>query len=678
MSDVDKLRHPSRSEVVTFGFSTLRARLIGSSALAVVVLLVVCIQFLRAFSHQEAVVQDIKQDQITRLERIGHLMLSLSENQVQLSDLLAGAIERRFDEEAVFERGRLAIDTVRAIVKQYGEMHASFQNDQEALSVYAAAGRELALYRASLFSVVDLCTVNIRLAPVEMLKVGSSYVRITNHMNSVVNLTNARVASELDRMQAESRRASQYLLASGGASLVVLMVGSALFYRDMRRAEIARDRGKEQIEHLAHHDTLTGLPNRTLFAIELERALARVGRGEKVALLYLDLDHFKRVNDTLGHSRGDELLRQAADRLRHCVRDTDVIARLGGDEFAVLQTLLHRPSDAAALAARMNEALKPPFLLGNHQAAVAVSIGIAIAPDDAADQEQLVRNADLALYAAKASGRGAYHFYEDELDARVKARHQLEADLYVALAEEQFELYYQPIVDLGSGAVKCCEALLRWHHPVRGMVSPAEFIPVAEECGLIGALGVWALRQACMAAAGWPRGISVAVNLSPAQVRPETLVLQVAAALAASGLAPDRLELEVTETVLLQDTPDTLATLHRLRELGVRIAMDDFGTGYSSLSYLRTFPFDKIKIDKSFIDHISDEEDCATIVQAVTMMAQRLGMTTVAEGVETDAQRLKLNELGCTEMQGYLISRPRPAEELMQLLRERTRAMNAA
>lgn len=663
---------------MTFGFSTLRARLIGSSALAVVVLLVVCIQFLRAFSHQEAVVQDIKQDQITRLEKIGHLMLSLSENQVQLSDLLAGAIERRFDEEAVFERGRLAIDTVRAIVKQYGEMHASFQNDQEALSVYAAAGHELALYRASLFSVVDLCTVNIRLAPVEMLKVGSSYVRITNHMNSVVNLTNARVASELDRMQAESRRASQYLLASGGASLVVLMVGSALFYRDMRRAEIARDRGKEQIEHLAHHDTLTGLPNRTLFAIELERALARVGRGEKVALLYLDLDHFKRVNDTLGHSRGDELLRQAADRLRHCVRDNDVIARLGGDEFAVLQTLLHRPSDAAALAARMNEALKPPFLLGNHQAAVAVSIGIAIAPDDAADQEQLVRNADLALYAAKASGRGAYHFYEDELDARVKARHQLEADLYVALAEEQFELYYQPIVDLGSGAVKCCEALLRWHHPVRGMVSPAEFIPVAEECGLIGALGVWALRQACMAAAGWPRGISVAVNLSPAQVRPETLVLQVAAALAASGLAPDRLELEVTETVLLQDTPDTLATLHRLRELGVRIAMDDFGTGYSSLSYLRTFPFDKIKIDKSFIDHISDEEDCATIVQAVTMMAQRLGMTTVAEGVETDAQRLKLNELGCTEMQGYLISRPRPAEELMQLLRERTRAMNAA
>ncbi|WP_247384807.1 MULTISPECIES: hypothetical protein [unclassified Bradyrhizobium] len=239
---------------MSIGFSTLRARLIGSSALAVTVLLAVCTEFLRAFSHQELVIQEIKQEQITRLEKVGRLMLSLSENQVQLSDLLAGAIERRFDEEAVFERGRFAIDTARAIVKQYGELQASFQNDEQALPVYAAAARELALYRASLFSVVDLCTVNVRLAPVEMLKAGSSYVRITNHMNSVVNLTNARVASELDRMQAESKRASQYLLLSGGASLIALMFGSALFYRDMRRAEIARDRGKEQIQHLAHHE----------------------------------------------------------------------------------------------------------------------------------------------------------------------------------------------------------------------------------------------------------------------------------------------------------------------------------------------------------------------------------------------------------------------------------------
>jgi len=663
---------------MSFKFNTLRARLVGSSALAVIVLLAVCIEFLRAFTHQEAVVREIKQLQIMRLENVGRLMLRLSENQSQLSDLLAGAVERKFDEEAVFERGRQGIDTVRAIAKQYDEMRRWFQDDQEALSVYAAAEREFARYRTSVFSVVDLCTVDIQLAPVEMLKASSSYVRITNYMNSVANLTSGQVAAELERMQDGSKRATRYLLASGGAALFALMLGSVLFYRDMRRAEIARDRGKEQIHHLAHHDTLTGLPNRALFALELERALARVGRGEKIALLYLDLDHFKRVNDMLGHSVGDELLRQAADRLRDCVRETDVIARLGGDEFAVLATALNRPSDAATLAARIDEAFKPSFSLNGNQAVVGVSIGIAIAPDDAGDQEELVKKADLALYDAKASGRGSYHFYKEELDVRMKARHQVEADLRAALAAEQFELYYQPIVDLQSGEVKCCEALLRWRHPTRGMVSPADFIPVAEECGLIGPLGEWALRQACAAAAGWPKHIAVAVNLSPAQVKTDTLVLQVTAALGASGLAPGRLELEITESVLMQDTFETLATLHRLRELGVRIAMDDFGTGYSSLSYLRTFPFDKIKIDKSFIDQISDKEDCVTIVQAVTTMAQRLSMKTVAEGVETDDQRRKVSELGCTEMQGYLISRPRPVEELMELLQPPAEAASAA
>jgi len=445
----------------------------------------------------------------------------------------------------------------------------------------------------------------------------------------------------------------------------------------MRRAEIARDRGKEEIHHLAHHDSLTGLPNRALFAIELDRTLTRARRGEKGALLYLDLDHFKRVNDTLGHSMGDKLLCQAADRLRTCVRETDLIARLGGDEFAILQTPLAQPSDAAALARRVVEVLQPPFLVGGSEVTVGVSIGIATAPDDASDHDQLVKSADLALYAAKGSGRGSYHFYKEELNSRMKARHQLEADLRNALAEHQFELYYQPIVDLHSGHVKCCEALLRWHHPTRGIVSPAEFIPVAEECGLIGPLGHWALNQACVAAAGWPKDISVAVNLSAVQVKSETLALQVTTALATSGLAPNRLELEVTESVLLQNTVETLATLHQVRGLGVRIAIDDFGTGYSSLSYLRTFPFDKLKIDKSFIDHVSNKEDCAAIVQAVTSMAHRLSMTTVAEGVESEDQRLKVSELGCKEMQGYLFSRPKPVEELKQLFM-RHNAMSAA
>ena len=663
--------------IMSFRFGTLRARLIGSSALAFFVLLAVCIQFWSAFRQQEAVVRQIEQEQIARLESLGRLMLLLSENQVQLSELLTGAIEHKLDEEAVFERGRQAIDTIRAIDARYKELRSSFENETQALSVYAAADRELSVYRASLFSVVDLCTVNIQLAPLEMLKASSSYVRITNYMNSVVNLTNGKVASELDKMQTQSRNASRYLLSSGSAALLALMIGSALFYRDMRRAEIARDRGKEEIHHLAHHDTLTGLPNRALFAIELEHALARAKRGEKSALLYLDLDHFKRVNDTLGHSIGDELLRQVADRLRGCVRETDMIARLGGDEFAILQTPLARPADSAALARRVEEAMQPTFSLGASEAVIGVSIGIATAPDDAMDQEQLVKSADLALYAAKASGRGSYHFYKEELDIRMKARHQVEADLRVALAEQQLELYYQPIVDLQSGEVKCCEALVRWHHPTRGMVSPMDFIPIAEECGLIAPLGHWVLRQACIAAAGWPRGIAVAVNLSSAQIKPDTLALQVTAALGASGLAPDRLELEVTESVLMQNTVETLATLHHLRELGVRIAIDDFGTGYSSLSYLRTFPFDKIKIDKSFVDQIADKEDCVTIVQAVTTMAQRLSMTTVAEGVETDDQRQKLSELGCTEMQGYLFSRPKPAGELISLLNRRDAATAA-
>ena len=662
-----------------FAFTTLRARLIASSALAMIVLLVVCSEFLRAFSHQAVVVEQIKAQQITRLERLGRLLVALSENQSQLAELLTGAIERKFDEEAVFDRGRRAVDTVRALDKQYRELQPLFQNDDEALAVYHAAERELAIYRTALFSVVDLCTVDIKLAPVEMLKASGSYVRISAYMNNVVKLTNGRVASELGRMQVETERASRYLLSSGSVALVALLIGSGLFYRDMRRAEIARDRGKDEIRHLAHHDTLTGLPNRARFAIELERAVSRARRDEKAALLYLDLDNFKRVNDTLGHSVGDELLRQVADRLRGCVRETDVIARLGGDEFAILQSPLSNPADAATLARRLVAALQAPFLLGNNEAVIGVSVGIATAPDDAMEQEQLVKCADLALYAVKASGRGSYHFYQEELDSRMKARHQIEADLRVALVEKQFELYYQPIVDLQSGKVKCCEALLRWHHPTRGIVSPAEFIPIAEDCGVIGPLGHWALREACAAAAGWPDRIAVAVNLSSTQIKAETLVLQVTAALGASGLAPDRLELEVTESVLMQDTAETLATLHRLRELGVRIAMDDFGTGYSSLSYLRTFPFDKIKIDKSFIDHIANKEDCVTIVQAVTTMAQRLRMTTVAEGVETDDQRQKLNELGCTEMQGYLFSRPKPADELVRFFAEIvTRGANQA
>jgi diguanylate cyclase (GGDEF)-like protein len=429
-----------------------------------------------------------------------------------------------------------------------------------------------------------------------------------------------------------------------------------------------RARAEQRVTHMAEHDMLTGLPNRARLCQELDRALARAEDGQQLALLYLDLDHFKRVNDAFGHGVGDELLRVASDRLRGCVRETDMIARLGGDEFAVLQSPIRDPAEAADLAMRIDSALRAPFDLKGYQALVGVSIGISVAPRDAVERDHLLRNADLALYGAKESGRGTYHFYGPELDTRMMARQQLETDLRGALADGQLELHYQPIIDLQTNAVVACEALLRWHHPVRGMVSPAEFIPIAEESGLIRPLGEWVLRRACHQAAAWPQHVHVAVNLSPAQLKAGSLVQLVTNALASSGLSPRRLELEITETVLMQNTAATLSTLHQLRGLGVRIALDDFGTGYSSLSHLRGFPFDKIKIDRSFVESITEKEDCVTIVQAVTAMAHRLGMRTTAEGVETEDQRQKLRELGCTEMQGYLFSRPQPVDQLAPLL----------
>jgi len=432
-----------------------------------------------------------------------------------------------------------------------------------------------------------------------------------------------------------------------------------------------RLQAESQIAYMAHHDALTGLPNRALFCEELDRALARIKRGGHLALLYLDLDHFKRVNDTLGHLLGDELLKLAAERLRGCVRETDFIARLGGDEFAVIQTALEQPSDAAALAMRISEAIRSPFDLEGHRAVVDVSIGISVAPGDASARDQLLKNADLGLYGAKGGGRGIYQFYEPEMDERMKARQKLETDLRDALANGEFELHYQPVVNLHSNEISGCEALLRWRHPERGIVAPSEFIPITEESGLIVQLGEWALRQACAQAASWPDHIKVAVNLSPVQLKGGKLVGVVVNALATSGLPACRLELEITENVLVQNTFATLTTLHQLRKLGVRISMDDFGIGYSSLSYLRSFPFDNIKIDRSFIREISERDDCVAIVRAVTNMARDLNMTTIAEGVETEQQRQKVRELGCTEMQGYLFSRPRPANEIVRLFQQR-------
>lgn len=418
------------------------------------------------------------------------------------------------------------------------------------------------------------------------------------------------------------------------------------------------------ITFLAHHDALTGLPNRVMFNDRLMEALDAHRHDAGFALLCLDLDHFKEVNDTLGHPMGDMLLKAVASRLRNCVRDVDVVARLGGDEFAILQQGSKFPELAQTLAARIVQELSAPFDLDGNCAVIGTSIGIAIVNHDLSSADTLLRSADLALYRAKAEGRGTFCVFEQSMNEKAQARRAIEADLRSALVRNELEVFYQPLFHLAAGHVGGFEALVRWRHPVRGLVSPAQFIPIAEELGLIVPLGEWVMLQACKEAATWPKNIKVAVNLSPAQFRSSGLSTSVQRALSESGLPAGRLELEITESALLQDSDAVLATLHELRSLGIRIALDDFGTGYSSLSYLRSFPFDKLKIDQSFVREMGYRPDCQAIVISVLRLAAELGMATTAEGVETGEQLEQLREFGCTEAQGYLFDRPRPAAEI--------------
>ncbi len=425
-------------------------------------------------------------------------------------------------------------------------------------------------------------------------------------------------------------------------------------------------RVQAKIEHLAHYDALTNLPNRTLFQRHAEKLL-QVEDAE-FAILYIDIDEFKRINDSLGHLIGDEFLKGVADRLRQSVGAGDFIARLGGDEFAVLQHGIESVEDVHALVARIYQALRTPFDCHGHQLTSDASIGIAIAPRHGSDLFDLLKNADLAMYAAKTAGRRTYRFFDPSMEQEANLRRELEADLRTALAQGGFELHYQPLVDLRSDEVTGCEALLRWRHPVRGMVSPADFVPVAEETGLIEEIGQWVLRTACAEAATWPAHVRIAVNVSPIQFKSETLPLKVAAALAETGLDPRRLELEITEAVLIADHDAALVALNQLRALGIHIALDDFGTGYSSLQYLQRFPFDKIKIDRSFVKEVTHNSSSASIIRAVVSIAADRNMITTAEGVETLQQRETVQNLGCTQMQGYLFSAARPASEIRGLL----------
>jgi diguanylate cyclase (GGDEF)-like protein len=428
-----------------------------------------------------------------------------------------------------------------------------------------------------------------------------------------------------------------------------------------------RRRTEERITHLAHYDALTDLPNRTLFHDRLKDELERIPAGEQLAVLYIDIDEFKSVNDTLGHLIGDELLKSVAVSLSRCVGGDDFVARLGGDEFAIVQTAVKTPADVTDLVTRVFDAIRAPYECLGHQVTTDASIGIALAPQHGGDLHQILKNADLAMYAAKSAGRRTYRFFAPEMDAQVNARRILEIDLRQAITDGGLEVYYQPCVGLRDNKITGCEALLRWRHPERGMISPAEFIPIAEETGLINQIGEWVLTTACAEATTWPDDIRIAVNVSPVQFRSGTLALKIVAALAASGLAASRLELEITEAVLIRDDEAALAILHQLRAIGVRIALDDFGTGYSSLSYLQRFPFDKIKIDRCFVNDIAEPGGSSCIVQAVVNIAAARHMTTTAEGVETQQQRELLRALGCSEMQGYLFSPARPAAEIKPL-----------
>jgi diguanylate cyclase (GGDEF)-like protein len=385
-------------------------------------------------------------------------------------------------------------------------------------------------------------------------------------------------------------------------------------------------------------------------------------------VLCIDLDNFKAVNDTLGHLHGDLLLQSVAARLRSRLREEDVVARLGGDEFAILQGDIAQPADVAGLAQRLLDAIGEPYDLDGHLVTVGASIGIAIVPGDGESSEELLKNADMALYRSKADGKGTYRFFEAEMDARVQARRRLELELRAALQTGGLDVHYQPLVNLGTGEVTGYEALMRWPHRERGMIPPAEFIPVAEETGLITQIGAFVLRCACTDAAQWPRPLTVSVNLSPLQFKAGNLYQVVSQTLKETGLSPARLELEITETLLLDKSGTVLATLHALRALGVRIAMDDFGTGYSSLSYLRSFPFDKIKIDRTFVRGMGASGDAQAIVRAIIGLGASLGMTITAEGVETESDLAQLRQEGCQEGQGYLFSMALPQGEVLAAL----------
>jgi diguanylate cyclase (GGDEF)-like protein len=574
---------------------------------------------------------------------------------------LAEAARARAEAELALARQREASGQAAHLQSQ--RFDVALNNMVQGLIMVDAAGRLVVVNRRF----VELCGL-----PADSAQFVETYTELLDLIFACGNFTAHDIANLRDWRpdQAAQQTTADFIweLNDGRAFKIAYQPmpdGWLATYEEItesRRAEV-------RMAYMARHDPLTDLPNRTLFHEKLQAALAHTRRGDSLALLCLGLDQFKAVNDTLGHPVGDALLQAVARRLLDRVRDTDILARLGGDEFAVVQAQIARPEEAAIFAERLMAILEEPFEVAGHKIVIGTSVGIALGPHDGSDSDELLKSADLALYRAKLEGRGVYRLFQVGMDAQMQARRVLELDLRHALNSGQFELFYQPLIDLRAREVSGFEALLRWRHPLKGLVAPDAFIPLAEEIGAIVPLGAWVLRSACATAARWPNAMKVAVNLSAVQFKAPDLVATVAAALLESGLDPERLELEITETVLLRDTDATLATLRKIHALGVHIAMDDFGTGYSSLSYLRQFPFDRIKIDQSFIRELGKVPDCAAIVHAITMLGRELGMATTAEGVETQEQLAELAMAGCTDVQGYLFSRPVPEGAIAEMLR---------
>jgi diguanylate cyclase (GGDEF)-like protein len=561
--------------------------------------------------------------------------------------------------QKIFVRALIAREREAALA---GQFDTALNNMPHGLCMFAADGR-LAVMNHRFSEMMNLSD--------DLMHRGSTAADIVGACVSAGTLSAASgtmIISEIDDSQARditttdpdaanARSFSWTFQPMAGGGTVVLV-------EDITERKIAEAR----ISHLARYDELTALPNRVNFRDEIERLLAFSNSAERLsALLFVDLDQFKQVNDTLGHPCGDQLLCAVADRLRAMLRPEDFVARFGGDEFVVFQQNIKSAEEAATLARRIVEHLSERYQVDNHLVEIGASVGIAMAsPDISADT--LLKNADMALYRAKADGRGTFCFFRDEMAQTVEARRILELDLRKALAKEEFELFYQPLVNLKSGKIGTCEALLRWNHPVRGTVSPADIIPVAEDMGLIVDLGRWILRKACMECMKWPENVSVAVNFSPQQFHQRDVLSEVRYALEVSGLPAHRLEIEITESSLLRNTQLTHDVLSQLHTIGVRISLDDFGTGYSSLSYLHNFPLEKVKIDRSFLEGI-DTDRPLTLLRGVARLSTDLGMSVVVEGIETNEQLELISADGTvSEAQGYLFSRPVPAARIRQLL----------